>query len=80
MHEDVSDREHLSDGVYVGYDGRHIVLWQESPGGPYGQNAIALHPLVWAKVSEYWTRIVKREVRRRMRPWAQAQEAEGGEG
>lgn len=50
------DRDYLGDGVYVGHDGYHIVLWLESPGA-FGPGAIALEPEALRALHRYVERI-----------------------
>lgn len=57
------DRDYLGDGVYVGHDGYHIVLWLESPGA-FGPNAIALEPAVLNALRAYENRVQGEEEER----------------
>ena len=52
MHEDLSHRRYLGDGVYAGFDGFHIVLWLDDTGAQ-GPDAIALEPPVLSALWEY---------------------------
>lgn len=56
LREDLQDRAYLGDGVYVGHDGYHIVLWVESPGA-FGLGAVALEPPVLKRLEEYRERL-----------------------
>jgi hypothetical protein len=56
MRTDLRDQEYLGDGVYVGHDGYHFVLWLESAGA-FGPNAIALEPPLIARLNEYLARL-----------------------
>lgn len=48
----LAHKDYLGDGVYVGHDGYHIVLWLESTGA-YGRDAIALEPAVLRNLEDY---------------------------
>ena len=50
-------KQYLGAGVYVGYDGYHVVIWLESPG-MFGANTIALDPHVLAALEEYRENVV----------------------
>lgn len=54
--DDLLDREYLGDGVNVGHDGWHVVLWLDSPGA-FGPGAIALEPGALARLDDYRTRL-----------------------
>lgn len=56
MREGLKDREYLGDGVYVGHDNFHIVLWLESESA-FGPNAIALEPAVMGALQRYIDRV-----------------------
>ena len=52
MTDQLEHKEYIGDGVYVGYDGYHIVLFLQDTGA-YGLNAIALEPSVLGALNEY---------------------------
>lgn len=52
----LQDKDYLGDGVYVGHDGYHLVLWLESTGA-FGLNAIALEPGLLERLNRYVKRI-----------------------
>ena len=56
MAEPLQDKQHLGDGVYVGHDGYHIVLWLDNTG-VFGLNAIALEPPVLDRLMKYRERV-----------------------
>lgn len=55
----LQDREYLGDGVYVGHDNFHLVLWITEPGA-FGENAVALAPGTYRAFNDYVARLSKR--------------------
>lgn len=53
----LQDKDYLGDGVYVGHDGYHIILWLDD-GGPPGR-PIALEPSVMNALDRYRNRVRK---------------------
>lgn len=56
----LSDKKYLGDGVYVGHDGYHLVLWLDHTGA-YGRDAIALDPQVLKRLDLYREELQKTE-------------------
>lgn len=50
------DRDYLGDGVHVGHDGWHVVVWLEAPSA-FGLNAVALEPGVMKRLTDYGARL-----------------------
>lgn len=60
--KELRDTEYLGDGVYVGHDGFHVVLFLRGTGA-FGPNAIALEPRVLEALDAYRKRVSERRPR-----------------
>ena len=52
----LQDKDYLGDGVYVGHDGYHVVLWLEGAGF-YGTDTVALDPPALEALDRYRKRV-----------------------
>ena len=50
--DDLQYQDYLGDGVYVGWDGYHVVLWLLEPSA-FGPFAIALEPPLLVALQRY---------------------------
>ena len=55
---DLHSKDYLGDGVYVGTDGYHIVVWLDAPGA-FGAGAVAMEPPVLRRLVAYAARMEK---------------------
>lgn len=55
-HSDLQNKEYLGDGVYVGHDGYHVIIYLEDEG-VYGRNSIALEPSVLIALENYTKKV-----------------------
>ena len=53
----LTHEDHIGDGVYVGWDGWHIILWTDKPEDPSTCHSLAMDPYVLSAFNRYTDRL-----------------------